>query len=1159
MRSPHVFPCLSACLLLAGAAVVSAAENDKHPANVSLGDDPATAMRKFSVAEGLKVTPFATEPLIENVVSFAFDEKGRAYVVETGRRRTSVYDIRKHRDWTDADLSFRTVDDRANFLKAKLVPENQALPKDILQDRNGDGRFDWRDLEIESERIKLVWDADGDGRADKSLVFADKFNSIVSGVAAGVLARQGEVYFTSIPDVWRLRDANGDDVADERERLHGGFGVHIAYGGHDMHGLKFGPDGKLYWSIADRGFGPPPDIKGLGFSTEFLKRILPDSGAVFRCDPDGANLEVVAVGLRNPQELAFDADGNLFTADNNADGGDKARWTHIVPGADYGWRYGWQHLPKLGAWNSELLWELPSRNPAAYILPPAAHIGHGPAGIAYYPGTGLPDRYAGHFFYADFPGGIRHFATRPFGASFVVDNPGDYLQNNSAGRMDGKLLWDLYPTDIDFAPGGGAYVLDWVQGWEKTGKGRLWRVGDAAVEASPQVKEVKSLLAAGFNHRKEDELAALLAHADQRVRLGAQEALVGQARGTESKKGKITRLVRGNNKVAAKLVETARSSASPMARKHALWALGQLRDVVKAEQLVELNRLTLDRDPGIRAALAKAYGDLGFEPGYSEVLTLIRDREPQVRFAATLAAARFGDARAVPPALEMLRENADRDPFLRHAGVVVLTACADEPALLKAANDGSSAVRMAALQAMRRTENAAIAQFLGDRDPRFVLEAARAINDLPIEAALPKLAALGDLKSSLAGFPADDATPILRRVANAAFRLGGDANASLLASLAGNARLGDSLRVEALEMLGEWAQPSGRDKITGLWRPLAARDGQAAKAAFGGVASSLLDKAKETPDAVRMAAMGVAGKLALTQLAPALHELAKDTAGRPDVRIAALRTLAALKDANLAGTLQLAAKDTNETVRREARKLQGSGGGAAALAALTETLEKGSLGEKQAALQGLASISGKEADTVIGRWLDQLLAGTAPKELHLDIVESAGSRSSLKDKLAAYEAKKPKDDVLAPYRETLHGGDAKAGKEIFFERAEAGCLRCHKVNGVGGEVGPELAGIGRTRTREYLLESIIAPNAQIAPGFENLLVSMKDGATYAGMLKGETAVELNLQSPEDGLLKLKKADIQARQKGLSSMLPELGTILTKRELRDLIEYLATVR
>jgi len=109
------------------------------------------------------------------------------------------------------------------------------------------------------------------------------------------------------------------------------------------------------------------------------------------------------------------------------------------------------------------------------------------------------------------------------------------------------------------------------------------------------------------------------------------------------------------------------------------------------------------------------------------------------------------------------------------------------------------------LQAMRRTENAAIAQFLGDRDPRFVLEAARAINDLPIEAAFPKLAALGDLKSSLAGFPSDDATPILRRVANAAFRLGGDANASLLASLVGNARLADSLRVEALEMLGEWA------------------------------------------------------------------------------------------------------------------------------------------------------------------------------------------------------------------------------------------------------------------------------------------------------------------------------------------------------------------
>src|SRR6185436_15971892 len=84
----------------------------------------------------------------------------------------------------------------------------------------------------------------------------------------------------------------------------------------------------------------------------------PDSGAVFRVWPDGSGLELFAKGLRNPQSLAFNDVGDLFTCDNNADGGDKARWIHVVEGADYGWRIGWQFLPKLGAWNSEGMWHL---------------------------------------------------------------------------------------------------------------------------------------------------------------------------------------------------------------------------------------------------------------------------------------------------------------------------------------------------------------------------------------------------------------------------------------------------------------------------------------------------------------------------------------------------------------------------------------------------------------------------------------------------------------------------------------------------------------------------------------------------------------------------------------------------------------------------------
>src|SRR5258708_4780400 len=226
-------------------------------------DEAARAIKGFQIPAGMKASLYAAEPLLANPVAFCFDEKGRCFVAETFRLHKGVTDNRDHMDWLDDDLASRTVDDRV------------ALYKKHLKDK-------FPSYEIEHDRIRLIEDIDGDGVADKATVFADSFHTAAEGLGSGVLARKGAVYYTDIPNLWLLRDTKSTGKADVRKALSTGYGVHISFIGHDSHGLRFGPDGKLYFSIGDRGLNvKTPEGKIL---------CNPDSGAVLRCDPDAANL-----------------------------------------------------------------------------------------------------------------------------------------------------------------------------------------------------------------------------------------------------------------------------------------------------------------------------------------------------------------------------------------------------------------------------------------------------------------------------------------------------------------------------------------------------------------------------------------------------------------------------------------------------------------------------------------------------------------------------------------------------------------------------------------------------------------------------------------------------------------------------------------------------
>jgi quinoprotein glucose dehydrogenase len=1152
---------LIVCILLL-APVLLDAQPASNTQSLPAGADAELASKQFRVPPGFQIQLFAAEPQFANPVAFTIDDQGKFYVAETYRHSAvgaafrlfeGVFDVRSHMDWLEDDLAARSVADRVAMYRKHLSPA------------------DFAKLSRLSEQVRLLEDRDGDGRAEFSTVFAAGFNRPEDGIGAGVLAVGTNVYFTCIPHLWQLRDLNGDGRADQRTSLHDGYGVHVGFLGHDLHGLTLGPDGLLYFSIGDRGINV----------TNQEGRVLsyPDEGVVLRCELDGAKLEVFHRGLRNPQELVFNESGDLFTADNNSDGGDRARWVHLVEGGDSGWRIGYQHLtapPRRGPWNGEQLWRPWHEGQPAWINPPLANLGYGPSGLAYHPSVGADERYARHFFLCDFRGGassgIHSFTLRPKGASFELASYDPFV-------------WECLPTDVAFGPDGSLYFSDWVQGWNKTGLGRIYRVFDPANAAAPDVREVKALLHEGVAKRTTRELLGLLGHRDQRIRSAAQFELAR----------------RGGPSVPL-LAQTAAQGKSVLERVHALWALGQIARKTPDLRLDPLLPLLRDPDAEVRAQTARVLGETRRVESLNELVSLLNDASLRVRLFAALAVGKVcqtGETTAPnirPTArdlalrgiFEMLRENRDADPFLRHAGVQALAWMASEPELRAQSTATSKAVRLAAVLALRKLESATVAAFLDDQDSGVLLEAARAIADIPITSGLPELAALLAKPGMMNRFAGLDALAGARtnapvtgveaavsavvtetgswsfteqfyyRVMNANLRAGGPAHAADLASFAARKTAPASVRIAALQVLGEWGKPSNVDRVTGLWRPIVSpRDAETAITALKPVMAALL---VDSVGAVRIAALQAVEKLGDRGMGREIGALVGDGTVESAVRVQALRTMAALKDSGAAEALQNALRSDDAALRREAARLEVESDPSAAVARLIGMLESGSVRDAQAAFSILAGLKDSRVDEVLERWMERLLAGNVSPEVELDLLTAAGQRSSraVLDRVQAFERSRPKT-FTGPFREALLGGDVAEGRRLFFEREDIGCSKCHTLRGQGGQAGPDLTGIGSKKDRNYLLESIVFPNARFADGWENVLVIAHDGTPYAGLLKSETEESLEIHSPEDGVLKVRKQDIKSRTRALSAMPDEFRQILSKQDLRNLIAYLSADR
>ena len=1066
-----------------------------------------TAIGSFKKPAGFTCELFAAEPMVGNPVAFTIDNRGRVVVCETYRQNKGVTDNRGHDEkWLSADLAAETVADRIRYHREQL----------------GDKASEY---ETYDDLLRILTDTDGDFRADKATVFASGFNGIEEGTGSGALVRGNRIYYTNIPRLWALVDKDDDGVADERIVLSDGYGVRVAFRGHDMHGLILGPDGRLYFSIGDRGY-----------HVETPRGLLanPESGAVFRCELDGSKLEVVATGLRNPQELAFDDFGNLFTGDNNSDSGDKARWVYIVRGGDTGWRMMYQYISDRGPFNREKIWHPFSDDSPAYTVPPIANLADGPSGLACYPGTGLmptdgnSNQFANAFFLCDFRGqasnsGIRMIKVNPKGAFFEL-------------KSNDEFVWNILATDVEFGPDGGMYVSDWVNGWNGENKGRIYRFADEKAQASDLVKSTRGLLRDGMKLRGAIELGELLGHADRRVRLEAQWELAN----------------RGSRDIF--ILGTQQADASILKQLHCIWGLGQLLRAIPSDQLVAdvLMKSLSHYDPLVVSRAIEVIADGGYKQAIPIFIELLKHESAIVKSASCLAIGLLGSDDAFSEIVSVLEENDNQDPILRHAGIMGLAGVDDYSKLSSLSKHSSEAVRLATVVALRKQANPIVFQFLSDSSSKVQKEAVRAVHDVPqLHSQLPALAELV--------VAADTEDAVVSRVLNASFRLGRDQDAARLANFAARSACKDSLRVEALDMLAQWAKPGDRDRVMNRHQPLSDRDPEIAVK----VLKERIEELSATPQAVRDKFLEVGAKAGLMEIAKIILATAQDKSVDGIRRAAAIKAMTSLAPDSIQPLIRNFLQDPNVEVRMAGMAFQVNKTPEEAIKSLQKAIGSKILSERQFGWDQLSSMSNEGSRKLISDGVNAYLNGILERDCWVNVVEAANGKldkelnQKLADKIAELEKLK-ETDPKKHFEDCIDGGDANQGRSLFFTRSSLSCVRCHKVGSTGGEVGPNLSALGSQKTREYLLESIVTPSSAIAQGFETVVILNDDGKTISGILKSEDDKSLTLMDAQGALIKIEKGSIDERKKGLSSMPVDLLKYLNKRELRDLVAYLATL-
>ncbi|MBB5350023.1 quinoprotein glucose dehydrogenase [Haloferula luteola] len=1088
----------------------------------------------LSLPEGATAQVVATHENqgVTSPTAISQDVQGRWYVAETHRFRFGVEDNRNHEYWLEDDVASRTTADRLKLIEKWLhkFPEGYFTAK--------------------TERIRILADPDEQGVFARSEVFAEDFDEPLDGTAAGIFAYDKAVYFACIPKITVLEDSDGDLKSDRRKVLQDGFGVKVSLSGHDLNGFVLGPDGRIWGTVGDRGFAIT--------TREGRRYDFPDQGAVFRFDPDGTHFEVVHTGLRNPKELAFDVHGNPITVDNNADQGDRARVVYVVDGGDSGWRMGHQVLMSFGgpvgvgpdvasAWMTEKSWQTANDDQPAYLVPPVGYLTNGPSGLDYYPGTGFLESEKGRFVVCD-------YTATPAGSglwSFRVDEKGAGMSLAEPR----KLVWGVTATDVSYAWNGSMMVSDFAGGWTSHEEGRLVKISAQDPYLADAAEEVARAMREGLETVAPDQLAAWLRHPDMRLRIRAQLELTRRPEGPA-------------------LLVTAAMKGEGLERLHGIWGLGVImrRGAVADTPVMDdhdfedlprtsgvqqflpvFQKLLADPDAEVRAQAVKVLGEVGGVSDLANFGSLILGDDPRGQFFGTIAAGRSLALGSMTFIWQMLAKHGEEDAYLRHAGAYALSMISTDEQLVTLARRDEVGLRLAAVVALGRKGSPKIEAFLQDADMRVLKEVIRMIHDRNIESARPYLASRASK-----GIPYNLGEMTWRRLIHNALHLGTEQELRWLAALPAERGLPLSVRREALRVLEIWDAPTPIDGANGSYVP-ARTEGRVAVAS---VLGPMVDELTRISPEILEPAIRLIGKLGLDDSdvsAQRWLEIAQDSELPDEAQEAALKRWVLKNPSDRDAKLAEIAAGEDDALALSALAELAEISPEMAAAGVSQGVLSPNPRRKKTAWKMVPDVGGEAMETLIVEGLNRLAEAGGKDPAGLELLDAADQMKSPKvDAALADFSKKLEDggEPLGTWMVALEGGNAEHGKQLFFNDGRAQCARCHRIGGDFGvtEAGPNLEGVADRGDRRYLLESIVNPQAKVAPGFGVVTVTLKDGSVLGGVLMKEDNDQVEIDMAGERRI-LDRADLESMSEPISAM-PPMGAILNRGEIRDLVEWLA---